>query len=377
MKKKDMKNKKTIIIFTLYLDDELHYPSFVHSHAAQYVRNGYNVIVFAQKAVLPIVNLFVREKRYVIEGVNVIVGHRFSISGLFPNCAININGIFYYLSIKRKIKKIIREQNVILFDAHTFHCEGYAAYLLKRKYPKIKTLITFHGSDLEAVMKSKIEQSRVFRASKYIDSFICVSDKLKNKLKTLEIKNVKTVYNGINQFPLVNLNKDNTIISVGNLVESKKMGMLIDAFAIFNKLHGGYKLKIIGSGYLKNDLKRRIKEYNLGKQVFLLGQLTNENVYRELEKSKYFILPSSPEGFGIVYAEAMYCGCVTVGTKGEGIDGFIKDKKNGFLINSNVESVVKILEYITSNDCSDIISNAKSDAKKLTWDKNIKEYLNI
>lgn len=371
-------NKKTIIILSLYLKNNYcKYLTFVHSHAKEYLKKGYNVIVMAPQSVLPIIHIFKKNKEIEIDGIKIIVNNRLSISGLLPNCHININGIFYYLSVRKTIKKIMKHNNVIMFDAHTFHCEGYTAYLLKKKYPNVKTTITFHGSDLEAAMKSKVEKKRIVKVSKYIDSFICVSDKLTNKVKSLNIKNVKTVYNGINAFSLNNIKKENTIISVGNLVESKRMGLIIDAFSIFNKSHKDYQLKIIGSGYLENDLKKKIKMYDLEDKVFLLGQVSNETVYNELEKSKCFVLPSTPEGFGIVYAEAMYCGCVTVGTKGEGIDGFIMNGKNGFLIDSNVKSIVDILEYVTNSDCKKIIANAKRDAQELTWKKNVEEYLEI
>ena len=47
--------KKTIIIFTIYLNNEFYCPSFIYSHAKGYVDMGYKVIIFAQKAVLPFV----------------------------------------------------------------------------------------------------------------------------------------------------------------------------------------------------------------------------------------------------------------------------------------------------------------------------------
>lgn len=375
MKKMDKKNTETIIIFTLYLDDDIPYPSFIHSHAKQYVKMGYNVIVFAQKATLPIIHFFKKDKIVNHDGVKIIIGHRLSISGLFPNCRININGLLYYLSVKRKINKLTKNENVILFDGHTFHCEGYTAYLLKKKYPNIKTTITFHGSDLEAAMKSKVEKKRIIKASKYIDSFICVSDKLTNRIKSINIKNVKTVYNGINMFKLHNYQKEKTLISCGSLVESKNFCMLIDSFNIFHKKYPDYKLKIIGSGYLKETIIKKINKYDLKDYVILLGQLSNEEVFKEYEKASIFLLISKPEGFGIVYPEAMYCGCITIGTKDEGIDGFIKNNKNGFLINQNVNEIVKILEYIINNNCDKIVTKGKIDAKKLTWKRNCEEYL--
>ena len=49
-----------------------------------------------------------------------------------------------------------------------------------------------------------------------------------------------------------------------------------------------------------------------------------------MEESDVFAMVSSPETFGLVYIEAMAKGCVTIGSKGEGIDGVIVNNENGF-----------------------------------------------
>ena len=369
--------KKTIIILANYLNNEFSYASFIHSHAKGYVDKGYNVIVLVPRSTYPFLNLLKKTIIKNLDGVKIIIGYRLSISGLFPNCPININGIFYYLSIKKIIKKLIKDEDIMFFDAHTFHCEGYAAYLLKRKYKNIKTTITFHGSDLEAVMLSKIQRKRAIKISKYINSYVCVSDKLTNKLKSLNIQNVKTIYNGINNFKIHNYKKEKVFISCGSLIESKNFDLLLDAFYLFNKENENYKLKIIGSGYLENRLIMKIKNLELEEKVFLLGEMSNERVYEEYERAEIFLLVSSPEGFGIVYPEAMYCGCVTIGTKNEGIDGFIIDGKNGFLVNPDAIEIVNKIKYIISNDCEKIRKNGILDAKELTWSKNCDKYLEL
>ena len=40
---------------------------------------------------------------------------------------------------------------------------------------------------------------------------------------------------------------------------------------------------------------------------------------------------SEHEAFGLVYLESMARGCITIGSRGEGIDGVIVDGVNGFL----------------------------------------------
>ena len=90
-------------------------------------------------------------------------------------------------------------------------------------------------------------------------------------------------------------------------------------------------------------------------------------------------MPSINEGFGIVYLEAMKAGCITIGTKGEGIDGFIENGKNGFLVNPNVDEIVKLIDEIYNDkyNLDTIRFNAFDDVAELTWENNAKKYIEI
>ena len=70
---------------------------------------------------------------------------------------------------------------------------------------------------------------------------------------------------------------------------------------------------------------RQATDLNVSQYVCFTGALSNDKVNELLSKSNVFVLPSSPEGFGITYVEAMNNGCIVIGTRGEGIDGFVKD----------------------------------------------------
>lgn len=370
--------KKTVIIFSHYVkNSDSKYLIYTHNHAKEYVKKGYNVITFAPFSVFPIIGLLKKNNKFVMDGVTIYNNRRLSISKYLKNFFINFNGLFYFLSVIFKVKKIVKEEDVILFDAHNFDCEGYTAYLLKKIYPDIPTLITFHGSDLNKALSNKQDIKRLKTIGKTINYYVCVSDKLKKQLKKINIRNVKTIYNGIIFHKITEKAKMKKIISVGDLIPSKNFSLLIQSFFEFSKKYNNYTLEIIGEGYLKEDLQKEIKKYHLEKKVKLLGYLENNEVYKKLTEASIFILVSKPEGFGIVYPEAMYCGCITIGTKNEGIDGFIKDKVNGFLVNPEQEKIIELLEYIIKNNCSQIINKAKEDSKKLSWNENCNQYLSL
>lgn len=98
-----------------------------------------------------------------------------------------------------------------------------------------------------------------------------------------------------------------------------------------------------------------------------------------MNKSYILLLPSVAEGFGIVYIEAMKAGTIPIATKGEGIDGFIRNGENGFLIEPNVDEIEQLITEIYSEkyNIEEIRKNAYTTSKELTWSNNAKKYINL
>lgn len=370
--------KKAIIILSAYVkSSDYKYSIYTHFHAKAFIKKGFKVFAMAPYSVLPLVGLFKRNYNYQVDGVEVCVCKKYSFSSIFRKFILNVNGFLYYLSVRKNIHNIIKNNDVVHIDAHNFQYPSYTVYKLKKKYPNIFCTVTFHGSDLEQTLTYKKGIQRLQEYAKVIDYYVCVSDKLKNKLLSLGIKNVVTIYNGIEMYPVKKVNREKTFITAGYFCEEKRYNLLIEAFSIFCKNNNEYKLKIIGDGDLRLEIESQIKKLKLENRIELLGALPNEMVFKEFSKAYAFFLVSSPEGFGIVYPEAMYCGCITVGTKKEGIDGFIKDGFNGYLVDLDANEIAKKMEYVISHDCTKLIERGMQDAKELTWNRNCEEYLKL
>ena len=89
---------------------------------------------------------------------------------------------------------------------------------------------------------------------------------------------------------------------------------------------------------------------------------------------------SDNETFGLVYLEAMALGCVTIASKGGGIDGIIIDGENGFLCNpGDANDLSRIIDKLRKYDKEElrlISEKAVHTAKMYTDEKVAETYLN-
>jgi len=197
-----------------------------------------------------------------------------------------------------------------------------------------------------------------------------------NKFKICS-KKIKLVPNYIDTEifkPLLNIPKEkNRIIFVGRLEKQKNLFNLIEAIAPLK-----VKLIIIGSGSFKKKLENFVREKKAN--VEFKGNIPNEKLPEELNKSKIFILPSFYEGCPKALLEAMSCGLPCIGTDVEGINEIIKHKENGYLCKTDAHSIRKaILEVLNNNNLQAKISqNArKTILENFSLEKILEEEIRI
>lgn len=380
--------KKTIVILSHVTFDDSPYCRFVHDHARELAKQGYRVVVLAAIHWLPILSCFQKYKQkfmrqnrkrvQTIDGVEVIYKKVLSVSNLLYNSKINLNGILYYFGVKNIIKKILKENDTVLIDAHTFKVEGYVAKKIKQKYG-IFTTVTLHGTSFERNLKTKNGRKAIKDVFNTVDYAVCVSNKIQKSLIELNIKNSVVIYNGINMKSKIQKKQKFSIISVGNMIKSKNFDVTIKVVKDLSEIYKDIHLTIVGEGAEREKLEELVKKLKLEDTVDFTGYLNNDDVLDYMGKSEIFLMPSSPEGFGIVYAEAMHNKCITIGTKNEGIDGFIINGKNGFLVNTDEEEITNLIDKIYKNEYNlqNIRDNAYKTVEKLTWEQNAKNYLKL
>lgn len=151
-------------------------------------------------------------------------------------------------------------------------------------------------------------------------------------------------------------NNKKYIISVGRLVYSKRIDLLIDAFLLVKQSMNDVHLIIIGDGSELENLKKQVSDYGIDESVSFLG--FKENPLPYIKQSDVFVLTSDYEGFGNVLVEALYCETPVISSNClSGPSEILEDGKYGILINHQnpkeySEQIIKILSEEQMLDAS-------------------------
>jgi glycosyltransferase involved in cell wall biosynthesis len=142
----------------------------------------------------------------------------------------------------------------------------------------------------------------------------------------------------------------NRIISIGRLDEQKGFDLLIKAFSIVHKNEKDWYLDIYGNGLEYDKLTRCINHLDLRGKIKIKN--STPAIYEEYKKSDFFVLSSRYEGFGLVLAEAMFCGIPCVSFNCDyGPSEIIHDGEDGLLVkNGDVEDLAKKIDWMITHE---------------------------
>lgn len=191
-------------------------------------------------------------------------------------------------------------------------------------------------------------------------------------------------------FRPLNVYKDENIfqiLSVGYLIERKGFEYLIKAMPHVLKEYKQVRLKIVGSGPLESNLKELIYELDLGDEVEIVKNVTDEELLMLYNSADLFVLPSivdsegNTEGLGVVLLEAMACGIPVVGSDVGGIADIIQNESIGFLVPEKdiFELSKEIIKLIEDTELLEKmgLNGYKLVKAKFNWNKIAENYQKV
>ena len=370
-----------------------------HYYTKEWIKMGYNVRVVHFESLFPrpyyifgkIFNNFIKAKtgcvvytktprqsvKYSIDNVPVLLipMRKMIPHSRFPSKVINeaVNEVRTSLAKDDFIPDIITAHFLLPQLEMLFH--------LKKIYPKSKTCMVLHsdGSTISKIYPNYVEYMKSVDAW----GFRSYAFKERFEIEYGEKKKTFICYSGIPEEYITGSSRDfskgvKQFIFVGSLYKLKRVEdsiiALNDAFTTRD-----FTFDIVGSGAEKSNLISLVNQLHLQNQIHFHGQLPRYEAQKKIQESDCFIMVSSHEAFGLVYVEAMAKGCIVIATKGQGIDGIIKDGVNGFLCDAmdtkQLCCIIKNICLMSPEKLSVISNNAIQTAKNMTDRKAAEHYI--
>ncbi|MBK8822224.1 MAG: glycosyltransferase family 4 protein [Anaerolineales bacterium] len=235
----------------------------------------------------------------------------------------------------------------ILIQDELNHPSLIAANLGKHPYPIISLVHHLRSSELRPQWQNSFYQIPEKKYLQSVDGFIFNSQTTRgvvNKLignskpdvvaypptdrfgDTISEEEIKT---RASQDPL-------HIVFLGNVMERKGLHTLLSAV---ESQRSKVKVDVIGSLTTDSAYAKQMQEFvtvnGLSSIVTFHDSLNNEPLVEKLKHAHVLIVPSSYEGFGIVYLEGMSFGLPAIGTTAGAAGEIIEHGKTGYLIEPN------------------------------------------
>jgi len=137
------------------------------------------------------------------------------------------------------------------------------------------------------------------------------------------------------------LNGKFTLLSVNRLVSRKGNDKVIETLGALKEHLPDFRYIIVGNGVYQSKLENLIDKYDLGLNVTILNEISDEDLPYLYEACDVFIMPSrlndlyDVEGFGIVYLEAALFHKPSIAGNVGGAPEAVIDHQTGLLVNPN------------------------------------------
>ena len=294
----------------------------------------------------------------------------------------------YDIALSSMIYRVVNLYKLDLLHAHYAIPYAYAAFtakqMLKEEGKDIPLVTTLHGTDITLVGQHPSYKHAVEFSINKSDTITSVSESLKKD--TLQIfnikKEIKVITNFIDNTEFDDFNEcsrrqfatddEKILIHVSNLRPVKRIEDVLEIFKDVEK-HVKSKLIIIGEGPDMEKVNEFLEENpHLISKIRLLGKVND--LYRILQLSDVFLLPSEQESFGLAALEAMAAQTPVISSNAGGIPEVNIQGETGYLAEiGNVKAMSNYAIKLLSND--DLLQEMKNNAKKQAIKFDLKNIL--
>ncbi len=216
--------------------------------------------------------------------------------------------------------------------------------------------------------------------------FVSVCSEIQDLVnKKLNFKNIR-IYNYVLSSQLIEKasvgevhENDDYIISIGRLFPLKQFDVLISCYNKSNLSKENIKLKILGDGPEKTNLKMLISKLNLENYIELIP--FKDNPYTLMQNAKCLVLSSKEEGFPMVLIESLTLKTPVIAFNCKsGPSEIIKHNINGLLVeNQNQKALVEALNKLMLDKTfyKKIKENTQFGLNKFSENNSIEQWIHL
>ena len=290
----------------------------------------------------------------------------------------------YFISLYLLFLEFLKNKNIFVF---CFQANIYCTILCKML--GIKIVVRSNSSPSgwsQNIFKRKIFEYFLNVADQVIVNSIEFKKELKLKFNVKSI----CIYNPLNINEIIKLSKKNisfkffkkntlNLINVGRLVDQKDQLTLLKSTILLRQNKVRFRLLLVGSGILKNNLKKFIKENYLESQIKIIN--FQKNPFPYILKADIFILSSIYEGLPNVLLEATALKKYIISSNCPTGPKEILDNGMGgelFKMKDFTTLAKKITLYRKNSSlCKKKIKHANLRLKRFNYEKNLNKYYKI
>lgn len=204
-----------------------------------------------------------------------------------------------------------------------------------------------------------------------------------SKLVRRNSKKIELVPIGVNFGEIQNSAQMNlnciSLLFFGHLSRIKGVDILVKAFHKVSQRNREVHLHLVGAGELRGFCEDFVQKKNLSNRVHFWGSQPQHLLFRVIKGADICVFPSRNDAGPLTVLEAMAAGKPIIATRVGGIPEFVKDGRNGILVEPKPSQLARAMEFLLDNvDLRQKIGrNNSQDIITHSWKKASKEYVRI
>lgn len=222
-------------------------------------------------------------------------------------------------------------------------------------------IVHFHGFDVHSQGVLRRSGDRYPALFEQAATLIAVSEPMCDALEALGAprSKIRHLPNGVDAARFSGAAPDladPVFLAVGRFVEKKAPQLTIAAFASLHRRRPEARLRMIGSGDLRNACQDLAEGLGIGHAVTFLGSQPHDVVVTEMKSVRAFVQHSvvsvdgDSEGMPVAILEAGAAGLPVVSTRHAGIPEVVVDGETGFLVEErDVEGMARRMEQLVDD----------------------------